>query len=131
MTLTVGKLARAARVGIETVRFYERRGLVEPESRLPSGYRLYSEASVSRIRFIRNAQRLGFTLSEISELIELETRPTVNCGVVQKRALDKISAIEHKISDLQKMKRALEVLAQCCDSDRPIRECALMECMTS
>ena len=130
MTLTVGKLARAARVGIETVRFYERRGLLEPTSRLPSGYRIYSETAVSRIEFIRKAQQLGFTLNEIGQLIELEADAQANCGVVRTRALEKIAAVERKISDLQRMRDALVGLADSCDGNKPMKECALLECLT-
>ena len=129
MTLTVGKLARAAHVGVETIRFYERRGLVEPADRLPSGYRVYSETAVSRIGFIRKAQQLGFTLNEIGQLIDLETDAQANCGVVRSRAMEKIAAVERKISDLQRMKNALETLASSCDGDKPMKECRLMECL--
>jgi MerR family transcriptional regulator, copper efflux regulator len=129
MTLTVGKLARAARVGVETIRFYERRGLVEPATRLPSGYRIYSETAVSRIGFIRKAQRLGFTLNEIGELMDLEADAKANCGVVRTRALDKIAAVEQKISDLVRMKEALEGLARSCDGNRLMKDCPLMDCL--
>jgi Hg(II)-responsive transcriptional regulator len=129
MTLTVGKLARAAHVGIETVRFYERRGLLEPPTRLPSGYRIYTETAVSRIEFIRKAQRLGFTLTEIAQLIELGSDKQASCGVVRTRALDKIAAVERKISDLLRMKEALVDLADSCDGNKPMKECALLECL--
>src|SRR5262245_26851989 len=129
MGLTVGKLARAAHVGVETIRFYERRGLVEPAERLPSGYRIYSETAVSRIGFIRKAQQLGFTLNEIGQLIELEADAEANCGVVRTRAFEKIAAVERKISDLQRMKNALESLAGSCAGDKPMKDCRLMDCL--
>ena len=130
MTLTTGKLARAAHVGIETIRFYERRGLVEPTARLASGYRVYSEAAVTRIQFIRKAQQLGFTLNEIGELIELDTDASATCGEVRDRTLDKIAALERKIAVLQGMKAELETLANSCDGDRPMKDCRVRECLT-
>jgi MerR family mercuric resistance operon transcriptional regulator len=130
MTFTTGKLARAAHVGIETIRFYERRGLVEPTTRLASGYRVYSEEALTRIQFIRRAQQLGFTLQEIGELIELDTNVTRTCGEVRERTLDKIAALERKIAVLQGMKTELETLANICDGDRLMKDCLVRECLT-
>ena len=88
------------------------------------------EAAISRIGFIRQAQQLGFTLNEIGELMELEADAKANCGVVRTRAVDKIAAVERKISDLVRMKEALEGLASSCDGNRPMSECPLMDCLS-
>ena len=95
--LTIGALARAAEVGVETIRFYERRGLLAEPPRTAAGYRQYPVNTVDRLRFIRRAQRLGFTLSEISELLELRVDEVAACGTVEVRARDKLADIEGKI----------------------------------
>jgi Hg(II)-responsive transcriptional regulator len=129
MALTVSKFARAAGVGVETVRFYERRGLLEQPARKGAGYRVYSESALLRIRFIRRAQELGFTLNEIRDLIALEQDALQKCDVVRDRAVVKIAAIERKIDDLTRMKAALEGLYEACPGDQPIQDCPLMSCL--
>src|SRR5215469_14163370 len=102
--LTIGQLARRAGVGIETVRFYERQGLLAEPARRASGYRQYTEDVVTRLRFIRRAKELGFSLREIAELIALRLDPTKTCGDVRRRAKAKVADIEAKIRDLERMK---------------------------
>ena len=92
-TLTIGQVAREAGVGVETVRFYEREGLIEEPSRRASGYRQFDEAVVDRLRFIREAKELGFTLNEIKELLSLKLDPASSCGDVKHRAEVKIAEI--------------------------------------
>jgi Hg(II)-responsive transcriptional regulator len=128
MGLTIGNVARAAEVGVETVRFYERRGLLEQPARRPSGYRVYSDAAVDRIRFIRRVQELGFTLSEIRELIALEQKGE-SCDSVRTRASAKISTIEEKIRDLQRMKHSLESLLSTCEGGQSMRDCPIINCL--
>jgi MerR family mercuric resistance operon transcriptional regulator len=129
MNLTVGKLARAAGVGVETVRFYERRGLLEQPARKGSSYRVYTPAAVTRIQFIRRAQQLGFTLNEIAELIALEESASENCDAVRGRATDKISAIQRKIDDLEAMKGALQQMLTACPGSQPLSDCPIMSCL--
>src|SRR5574342_138792 len=105
-TLSVGQLAKEAHVNIETVRYYERRGLLPEPKRRESGYREYSPEEVFRIRFIKRAQELGFTLKEISELLGLRVDSKTTCAKVKKQADAKISDIEEKIRLLKKMKAA-------------------------
>jgi MerR family transcriptional regulator, mercuric resistance operon regulatory protein len=115
--LTIGKLAKMADVGVETVRFYQRKELLrEPEA--AGSIRTYSEEDAQRIIFIKKAQELGFSLAEVKELLELNTKPRVTCGVVKKKTLDKIAEIEIKIADLQRIKTSLEKLACACDSQQ-------------
>src|SRR4051812_35457550 len=95
--LTVGQVAGRAGVGVETVRFYEREGLLERPSRLPSGYRQYDAGVVARLRFIRRAKELGFTLNEIGELLSLRLDPDTTAADVRRRAEGKLADIEAKI----------------------------------
>ncbi len=125
MALTIGKVAARAGVGIETIRFYEREGLLEDPPRTASGYRQYPGDAVGRIQFIRQAKELGFSLREISELLSLRADPGSSCGDVQSQAQAKIAAIEAKIQALERMKSALEKLVAC-DGEAPISECPIL-----
>lgn len=113
-TFSVGQLAKAANVNIETVRYYERRGLLPEPKRRESGYREYSPEDVFRIKFIKRAQELGFTLKQISELLALRVDAKNTCAKVKKQTEAKISDIEEKIVLLKKMKTALGKLASSC-----------------
>ena len=127
MALKIGQLAAQARVNVETVRYYERRGLIAEPRRTTSGYRQYSEEAVRRIRFIRRAQDLGFSLKEIAELLDLRVRSAAACGEVERRALDKIALVEEKIGHLGRIKDALERLAQACEAREPTGDCPILE----
>src|SRR4030067_2544311 len=117
--LSIGQLAREAQVRVETVRYYERRGLMPEPPRRESGYRQYSEPDVPRIRFIKRDQTLGFTLKEILELLSLRVDPKTTCGDVKRRAEVKITDMEEKIRDLQKMKKAPMKLVVSCRGRGP------------
>lgn len=126
--LTIGQVARRAGVGVETIRFYEREGLIaEPERQPSSGYRQYPRQAVKRVLFIRHAKELGFTLKEIQELLELRVAHDSTCADVRKQARDKISDIEERISSLQNMKSALERLAKKCRGRGPTTDCPILE----
>ena len=125
--LKIGKVARLAGVGVETIRFYEREGLIEEPPRGESGYRQYSEDTVHRLRFIRRAKELGFTLKEIKELLALRIDPETTCEDIRRRANTKINDIEAKIETLQKMKAALERLTAACKGRGPVSECPILE----
>jgi DNA-binding transcriptional MerR regulator len=126
--ITIGKLAQMAGVGVETVRFYQRKELLrEPEA--PGSVRTYNEEDAQRIIFIKKAQELGFSLAEVKELLELNTKPRVTCGTVKKKTLDKIAEIDQKIADLQKMKASLEKISRACDSKQDIyKQYKVQEC---
>jgi MerR family mercuric resistance operon transcriptional regulator len=126
-TLSIGQLSKEASVNIETVRYYERRGLLPEPKRRESGYREYSQDDVFRIKFIKRAQELGFTLKEISELLELRVDSTTTCGEVKKQAEAKIADIEEKIGALKKMKAALGKLASSCNENAPLDGCPILE----
>lgn len=126
--ITIGKLAEMAGVGVETVRFYQRKGLLR-EPTASSGFRTYNDEDAQRIIFIKRAQDLGFTLSEVKELLELNTKPRMTCGTVKSKTLAKIQEIETKIADLNRMKTSLEKLACACDASQDsIRQFKVQEC---
>lgn len=127
--MTIGQVAREAGVGVETIRFYERVGLLEEPPRRQSGYRQYSSDAVKRIRFIKRAKELGFSLKEIKELLYLRVDTSTSCGAVKRRAEAKISDIERKVQDLQRMKRALVKLAAACSGRGPISECPILDAL--
>ncbi|MFQ5655167.1 MAG: MerR family DNA-binding protein [Planctomycetota bacterium] len=128
-TLTRGELAKRCDVNFETVRYYEREGLIPRPSRSASNYRLYSEDTVHRIHFIKRAQGLGFTLSEIKELLSLRARPRAKCADVLERAEAKIHDIDEKIRTLKAMRRALLKLKSECHGTLPISACPILEAL--
>jgi len=129
--LTIGKLARKAQVNVETVRYYQRRGLMPVPPLRESAYRKYSEYDLARIHFIKRAQTLGFTLKEILELLSLRVDPITTCGDVRRRAETKIADMEEKIKVLRRMKKALTKLASECRGRGPTSECPILEMLGS
>ncbi|HYT81927.1 MAG TPA: MerR family DNA-binding protein [Gemmatimonadales bacterium] len=127
--LTIGQVATAAAVNIQTIRYYERRGLMAALRRTPAGYRQYAEDAVSRLRFIKHAQELGFSLKEIQELLGLRVRQAAACDAVERKARQKIGVVQRKIGDLQRMKRTLERLAAACAARRPTDDCPILEAL--
>ena len=127
--LTIGLVARRAGVGVETVRFYERQGLIEEPPRRLSGYREYGDDVVSRLGFIRRAKELGFTLKEIKELLSLRRDPSTPAADVRRRAEAKIADIDAKIRTLQKMKKALTKLTSICCAHKTSAECPLLRAL--
>lgn len=127
--LTIGKIARSAGLAIETVRYYEREGLLEKPARTAAGYRNYRPDVVERLRFIRQAKELGFSLAEIKELLSLRMRPDTTCADIRKRARAKIAAVDRKIEDLQRIRQALERLAAACKGTGPTSECPILEAL--
>lgn len=127
--MTIGKLAKEAGVGVETIRFYERKGLIRKPPKRDSGFRTYSGEEVTRIRFIRRAQELGFTLREVKELVELQSKKKMTGGQVQKKADQKIEEIRQKISDLKKMEESLSQLSRLCGAgEQSAKECKFLDC---
>ncbi len=128
-SLTIGQLAKRADVGVETVRFYERRGLLAEPDRRPSGYRQYDEGVVDRLRFIKRAKELGFTLNEIKELLSLRLDPTTTCADVKSRAEEKIDDIHERIRTLQRMKKAIVKVTKACSGRGGVDECPILEAL--
>jgi len=127
--LTIGKVAQKAGVGVETVRFYERQGLLEEPDRKESGYRQYQEDVVARLRFIKRAKELGFSLKEIKELLALRVDPATTCREVKERAQAKIADIDGKIRSLLRMKEALVELTRVCRGRGPTSECPILDAL--
>lgn len=128
--LTIGKVARRSGVGVETVRFYERRGLIaQPPRPSTSGFRTYPEQTVARIRFIRQAQELGFSLREAGELLDLKADPAADAAAVRTRAATKLAQVEDKIRRLERIRRALEALIAACPGSGALRTCSIMEAL--
>jgi MerR family transcriptional regulator, copper efflux regulator len=128
--MTISRAAERAGVGIETIRFYERRGLIEQPSRPRSGgYRVYEGAVVERIRFIRQAQELGFSLREIMELLSLRADPAADCGEVRAQAVSKRQEVDRKITQLQQMRAALDELIASCPGGGALRACSIIDAL--
>ncbi|BCL77713.1 Cu(I)-responsive transcriptional regulator [Ktedonobacteria bacterium brp13] len=128
-TLSIGQVARRAGIGVETVRFYEREGLLEEPPRRASGYRQYSEEVVKQIRFIKRAQQLGFSLKEIMELLTLRVDGQTSCEQVKERAEAKLAEVERKICELQSMRQALLQVASLCTGEDPGSRCRMLDAL--
>jgi len=129
MALTIGQVAKAAHVNVETLRYYERRGLVPKPPRSPSLYRRYPEETVPRVQFVKHAQQLGFSLREIRGLLSLRATLKARCADVKRRAETKIGEIETKIRGLRAMRNALNRLVSQCDGKMPASECPILEAL--
>lgn len=131
--MRISDAAKAAGVGVETIRFYERKGLVEQPKRpvLSGGFRSYSQETVERVRFIRQAQEIGFSLKEIKELLSLRVDPDADCGEVRAHARTKLDEVNRKIASLKEMKAALEELIEACPGQgAALGECSILEALT-
>jgi len=128
--LTIGKVAARAGVSIDAIRFYEKEGLLRPAQKTEARYRLYEEAALRRIRFIKQAQHCGFTLAEIRKLLELEKGDAACCNDVRNVAIAKKLQLEHKIKTMKIMSQALsELIGICDDETKPIEECPILEAL--
>ncbi len=125
-----GELAKEGGVNLETVRYYERQGLLPKPPRSPSGYRLFPSDSVRRVRFIKRAQELGFSLKEIKELLALRVSTSSTASDVRKRAEAKVADIEEKIQTLRAMKKALARLTATCCGEGSASECPILESLS-
>src|SRR5438067_1662226 len=124
--LTIGQVARRAGVGVETLRFYERQGLLEEPARTASGYRQYPPDVVARLRFIRRAKELGFSLREVEELLALRLDPTTTPADLKRRAAAKVADVDARIRDLQRTKDALLRLTASCSGQGPLAGCPIL-----
>lgn len=126
-SLTIGRLAKQAGVNLETVRFYERRGLLPRPPRSASGYRLFPAEAARRLKFIRRAQELGFSLAEIAELLSLRVSRRTTSAEIRARAEAKIADIEAKMRSLASIKKTLRKLTNVCDGCGPVAQCPILE----
>src|SRR5258708_31469393 len=118
-TLSIGQVAQRAGVGVETVRFYEREGLLEEPPRRASGYRQYSEQVVRRLHFIKRAQQLGFSLKKISELLLLRVNAQTSCDEGKQRTEAKLAEVERELVELQPMRKPLLQIHSPCYAQGP------------
>ena len=126
--LGIGQLAKQGGVGIDTVRYYERNGLLSPRTRLASGYRRYGELELARLRFIRRAQALGFTLKEVKELLALSTQRDV--GRVKRSAQAKLVDVEARIAALERVRDGLAKLIKACPGHGRAADCPILRALT-
>lgn len=130
--MTIGRAARKADVGVETIRFYQRRGLIrQPVKPDGTGFRHYPEETVQRIRFIRQAQDIGFSLREIDELLSLRADPGADCADVRDQATAKLQEVERKLARLEEIRAALEDLIAACPGRGALRACSILEALAS
>ena len=127
--LTIGRLAKAAGVNVETIRYYHRRGLVDEPDKPIGGHRRYVPSAVSRLRFIKRAQQLGFTLDEVTQLLQLEDGRS--CREARLIAEQKLALIEERITDLTRMRRMLEKLITECAAGRNARSCPIIATLSA
>lgn len=128
-TTTIGQLATAAKVNIQTIRFYERQGILRPLHRTGAGYRVYDKDSLKRLNFILQAKELGFSLKEINDLLGLRVRSVQTCDRVRKKAQEKLTDIQGKISRLKKMEKTLKALIGNCKNRVMSDQCPILEKM--
>jgi DNA-binding transcriptional MerR regulator len=126
-TFTIGKLASTAQVSTDTVRYYEKEGLIDPTHKSDAGYRLYNQQAVRRLGFIKHAQHCGLSLAEIRELLEIRQRGDSCCNDVRTVAIQKKLQLESKIKALQAMSSALSNLIETCTDDaKPLDACPIL-----
>jgi len=127
--MQIGRVAAQAGVNVQTLRYYERRGLLPRPPRTETNYRAYPDDAVLRVRFIKRAQELGFSLMEIKELLSLRAAPRAKCADVLQRAELKIDDIDDKIATLRRMRRALSKLMAECHGSLPVTKCPILEAL--
>jgi MerR family transcriptional regulator, copper efflux regulator len=127
MSMTIGAVAEAARVNVATVRYYERRGILAAPRRTESGYRQYDPSAVARIRFIRRAQELGFSLDEIADLLALRVEDPAACGAVESATRAKLEDVESRIRELERLREILKDLLGSCRAREATSECPVLE----
>lgn len=126
-SLTIGEVAKRGGVKLPTVRYYERRGLIPEPPRTESGYRAYGVSAVNRIHFIKRAQELGFTLSEIEDLLRLLLSEDVTKAHIKRRTKAKLVEIREKVGLLQQIERHLERLLAACSGRGAVTDCPILE----
>ena len=125
--LSIGELAKRAKVNIEIIRYYERRGLIADPPRNKSGHRQYSSEAVRRTEFIKRCQSLGFSLNEIQDILELRITPESTCADMKSRVTEKLNDVDKKINELVKIRDALGRLLKRCSGKGPIGKCPILE----
>ena len=127
--MKIGELARRAGVNIDTVRYYERQGLLPKAERLASGYRVYTEEDAKRLRFVRRAKALGFTLLEIRELLELSSHRDDDMAAMKTAAIGKIDDVKAKLAELERIRAGLETLVASCPGHGALDQCPILDAL--
>lgn len=125
-TLSIGQVAKKSGVSVQTIRYYERFGLIPQVSRRRSGYRQYPADVVTRIKFIKQAQKAGFLLREIDELLSLKVQPGITCQAIKNRTQKKIDELDDKIRQAKRIRQSLVTLAESCSGSGPTSECPIL-----
>ena len=127
MSLTISEVASAAGVNVQTLRYYERRGILEEPLRTPAGYRQYDPEAVTKVEFIKRAQDLGFTLEEVRELLGLRVQHSAACADVEAKASAKLKDVERRIRQLNYLRDVLNELIGACERREPTEECPILD----
>jgi len=125
---SIGQVAKQSGVSVETIRYYEKEGLLEKPERKESGYRQYKREAVDRLSFIQQAKDLGFSLKEIGELLSIKS--DAKCSAVKQLAQNKLDDVEDKIKMLQRMRKSLKKLINVCPGQAPINDCPILEALS-
>ncbi len=128
--MKIGELAQRSGVGIDTVRFYERQGLLPKAQRLESGYRVYAAGDVKRLRFVRRAKALGFTLPEIRDLLALSDHRDDDMAAIKTVAIAKMADVEAKLAELQRMRSGLQALVSACPGHGALADCPILDALS-
>ena len=126
-TYSIGQVAKQSGVSVETIRYYEKEGLIEEPERKESGYRQYKGEAIARLSFIQQAKELGFSLKEIGELLSIKSDANTVCSDVKQLAQDKLDDVECKIKILQRMRKSLKKLVDACPGQAPISDCPILD----
>ena len=125
--LSIGQLGKQAQVSVETIRYYEREGLIEKPQRTTSGYRQYPETMVRHLQFIQRAKDVGFTLRDIGELLRLKKTPGTSCTDIKLQALAKLDDVKQKITDLERIRDSLQDMVMRCNTTADLSDCPILE----
>lgn len=127
--MKIGELSSASGLSVDTIRFYEKQGLIPAPRRTESNYRMYDPATPRRLAFIRKARDLGFTLSEIGQLLALSEDHHAGAGDVRERALEKLHDLDHKLAEMQRMRMSLGKLVEACSGEGPGEDCPILSAL--
>ena len=128
-SMTIGRVAKQVGVSTDTIRLYERYGLIDEPARTGSGYRCYRESDVRRLIFIKRAKIMGFTLKEINELLAIQRTSEHTCDDIRERATDKLNRVVYQIAELKRLARALKTLMSCCDEHKEDQHCPILDAL--
>jgi len=127
---SIGQVAKQAGVSVETIRYYEKEGLIEEPERKESGYRQYKGDAIARLSFIQQAKELGFSLKEIGELMSIKSDTNTVCSDVKQLAQEKLDDVECKIKMLQRMRKSVKKLIDVCPGQAPINDCPILDALS-